>query len=391
MRERRGELAVLIAMGVLVIVASVLSIRREEERLDISGSTRAAGGTGALALYLWLDGLGYPVQRLERGLFGLGAEEEVLWVITPNFFPGISPSEAEEVEEWVRDGGTLVWVESFPTSALFEVLEVETEAELFDEAFSVRPTVPWLRHPEASYPASFSFELPRGATPLLAGEDGSVGGLRMALGDGEVWLFSTAEPFTNEGLKEEANSALVQGLLEQLPPAASLTFDEFHHGFTGTGEARSLTREARRAPWGWAIYYAAGVVALWLLLRGRKFGRPLPLPGEHLRREAGEYARSMAWLYRRARLRQPVLRYHRDRLVRRLTERYRLPLFDNDDAFASAVARARSDVDEAALRSHLQALRRADISESQLVALARVNDEWLAKLRVDDRRPTDDR
>ncbi len=150
MRERRGELVVLIAMGVLVIVASVLSIRREEERLDIPGSTRAAGGTGALALYLWLDELGYPVQRLERGLFGLSAEEEVLWVITPNLFPPISSGEVEEMEEWVREGGTLVWVESFPTLALFEALEVEAEAELFDEAFSVRPTVPWVRHPEAT-------------------------------------------------------------------------------------------------------------------------------------------------------------------------------------------------------------------------------------------------
>lgn len=380
MRERRGELLGLALLGVLILLASALAARnqaaQEEQRY---GSTRSSGAVGARALYLWLEGLGYPVERLQRATFTLNPADEVLWILTPDIFPGISEREAREIEEWVRGGGTLVWVDSYPTATLFDALEVKADTFQAEET-TFRPVAPWLQHPDVQYAADFTFTVPPGATPLLATETGDVGAMHLPLGDGEAWLFSSVEPFTNEGLREAANSALVEGVLAQLPPGATMTFDEIHHGFGGMGETRSLATEMRRAPWGWAIYYAAAIFALWLLLYGRAFGRPLPLPGEHLRRESSEYARSMAWLYRRARLRQPVLRFHRERLVRRLTERYRLPLFDNDDAFVGALARVRPGVDEAALRGHLHALRQPNLSESQLVSLARANDEWLDSL-----------
>ncbi|MGH2541846.1 MAG: DUF4350 domain-containing protein [Ardenticatenaceae bacterium] len=381
MRGNRIELLILITLGVVLIVATALSAEQQRSEEDeLYGSTYSSGEGGARALYLWLDDLGYEVQRLRRGHFDLRPEDGVLWIIAPPFGRDPSESDVEEIEAWVRDGGILVWADSLPHQMLFDAFDVESEWST--PASPLRPTTPWIRHSEAQYePASVGFDpLPPGAIPLLADEQGRVSALRLRAGQGEVWLFGILQPFTNLGLKDERHSALIAGLLEKLPSSTRMTFDEIHHGFSEGASERTLLSEMRRAPWGWAIYYAVAVVALWILLRGRSFGRPLPLPGEHLRREAGEYVQSMAWLYRRARQRAPILRYHHDRLKRRVTQRHRLPALVNDDAFVSALARVRSDINQEALHRHLRALRQQHVSETELLALAHANDEWLETL-----------
>jgi hypothetical protein len=377
----RGELFVLLLMGFLLVVASVFSAQsqRSAEQDMRSGSSYSNAERGTRALYLWLDEMGYTVRRLQRESFELRREDGVLWIITPSFGQFISSEEAAEIVRWIEAGGTLVWIDNSPSDALFSALEVEAAVA---RPLLLAPQAPWISEEQATFPgANYTFNpLPPRAVPLLVNSEGRTAAIYQQRGEGELWLFLSERPFTNQGLFEPHNSALVEGILAHLPPRATMTFDEIHHGYGGPSQIPSLARVMSRSPWGWGLYYGAAVVALWMLLRGRRFGRSLPLPGEHLRREAGEYARSMAWLYRRARQRVPILRHHRERLKRRIAQRHRLPLIENDDAFVSAVARAHPSLDEAALRAHLHALKNPNVSEKQLLALARANDEWLAQL-----------
>lgn len=379
MRQQRYELLILGLLGILLIIASLLSVQsqRNEETDRQYGSTYANGDGGTRALYLWLDQLGYEVQRLQPSTFRL-EEKGILWLLDPP--QSLSQSEAEEISQWIAEGGILVWAASFPDQSLLEELEIERQAPFFA---TFQPVTPWIEHPDAQYPAFAHFTSSSEnalVQPLLADNDGNLAALKKEIGAGELWLFASSEPFTNQGLHAAQNSALVEGLLRQLPKK-TIIFDEFHHGFGGGGGDWSLAREMRRTPWGWGIYYGAIVLALWIVLHGRAFGRPITLPGEHLRREAGEYIQSMAWLYRRARLRLPILRHHHERLKRRLTARYRLRHTPDDETFIYELARYRPDLDQQALHAHLKALaQRRQPSEQQLLSLARANDEWLSML-----------
>lgn len=380
MRGRRGELIILSVLGVVLLGISILTAQNQQREANawLPLSTHSSGDGGARALYLWLQSLGYEGQQLQRSTFLIPESAEVLWLLDPTV--DITEGEAEEVVAWVEAGGTLLWVEDYFWGELADALGVEPA-----EGYGYRrvgAVTPWIPHPAPDYESFSQVILPAGAIPLLASDEGEVAAFRHRRGEGELWFFTTTEPFSNQALHDPTNSALVEGLLAQLPSDARFVFDEFHHGFGGGSPPEwNLLQEMRRSPWGWGIYYAAGVLALWILLRGRAFGRPLPLPGEHLRREAGEYVRGMAWLYRRARLRAPMLRHHHERLKRHATERYRLPATPTDEIFVSALAHHRPDLDQSALLAHLRALHQRRPTEPQLLALARANDEWLERLR----------
>lgn len=377
----RTELIVLVVMGLLLIVASIVTAQgqRNQEAEGRWGSSYSAGERGTRALFLWMESLGFQTRRLQRSSFDLQSGDGVLWIIAPGWERPVSETDAAEMVSWLQEGGTLVWVDFRAPTRLLNALELEPVSQA---GTVLSAAAPWVADPGSRYTGSlFLFDpLPPSAVPLLVDEEGRAGAIYLPVGEGELWLFSTLDAFTNQGLFEEENSELVERLLSRLPADRPMTFDEIHHGYGGQGSDRSLLREMRSSPWGWGIFYAAGVGAAWLLLRGRRFGRAMPLSGEHLRREAGEYARSMAWLYRRARQRAPVLLHHRERLKRRLSQRYRLPPLDNDQAFVSALARHRDGVDEVALLAHLQALQQRNVSEGKMLALARANDEWLERL-----------
>ena len=375
MKERRSELLLLALLGILMVVVSVLSVRNERDSENdwLGGSSYSSGQSGARALYLWLGELGYQTETLESADFLLDNVEGVLWVVTPSRVP-LTDLDVEEITAWVRNGGTLVWVDSYFAETWLDELNLEWN----DATFSTfHPVTPWLRHADASYRGWGGVVASSQVTPLLADASGNLGALQLSFGEGEIWLFALDEPFKNQALYEEKNSALVMGVLEQLPPNQPMIFDEFHHGFGGAIMDWSLLRTMSQTVWGWGIYYTAILLAVWIVLHGRAFGRPIPLPGEHLRREAGEYIRSMAWLYRRARLRSFVLRHHHHRLKQHITKRYRLPASSDDAAFLHNLTRYRPDLDYDALREHLLALRKRQPSEQEVLALARANDEWL--------------
>lgn len=379
MRGGRAERFVLLLTFILLLVVGVLTAQEQRrQQLDrLSGSSYSSGASGARALYLWLGEMGYPVERLEGPTYTLPQGAGSLWLLDASEIP-ITEVEANSLRAWVEGGGHLLWANQWPNTTLLDAFEVEYRWL----GQRQRPVTPWIRHPRAAYRSYFAFEAPPGATHLLANQDGALGAFYQPLGEGGIWFFSTLEPFTNQALHDPSNSALIEGLLGHLPPATPITFDEFHHGFGHEAniEQPRLLTVMRESPWGWGVFYGAALLALWLLLRGRRFGRPLPLPGEHLRREAGEYAQSMAWLYRRARLRAPILQHHHARLKRQAAERYRLTPLEDDAAFVQALVRYQPELDTTALLQHLRALRRSHVSEAELLALARANDEWMEVL-----------
>jgi hypothetical protein len=77
---------------------------------------------------------------------------------------------------------------------------------------------------------------------------------------------------------------------------ARIVFDELHHGF-GVVQHRSLFSLLLEQAWGRVILLAGGVVLLFLLWRGRRFGRAVPVFVDR-GRSLGELVTSQAGLYR---------------------------------------------------------------------------------------------
>lgn len=377
----RREWILLVGLLALLIALTVLTVQgqSDDETDTLTGSSYANGRGGARAFYLWLEAMDYDVERYEPGEFTLNQVDGVLWIISPLEF--VTEEDAEALREWVEDGGILV-VADVASITIDDVFELEA-VDVQGTDNTLYPTVPWLKTGEGLYRSWERYELPEGATPLLADAEGGVGAFFMPYGDGQFWTFPTSQPFTNLALRDPNESAFVESLLAQLPSDTTHTFDEYHHGF-GSNFALDLDRgllyQMVRTPWGWGILYAVSIGAMWLILRGRRFGRAIPLPNEHLRREAGEYVQGLAWLYRRSRLRAPIQRHYHQQFKRRVTQRYRLPLTQDDSTFLSALTRVRPDIDIKALARHLSALQSRVNNERQLQALAEAHQGWLQKL-----------
>jgi len=199
-----------------------------------------------------------------------------------------------------------------------------------------------------------------------------------ALGKGRVILSAAPYAFSNAGLKEPGNPALVLNLILISPASGAVWFDEWHHGVRPV-DSQVVGPEdwLRRTPAGRALLYVAGVIFLAVLLRGRRFGRPVPLPGEITRRAPLEYISAIANLGRRAGHRRAVLQQYRQRLKRRLGQRYRLDPTLNDAEYAARLAEYNPGLDAEALRRLLARLQRPNVNESEMIQLAAEVAAWI--------------
>jgi hypothetical protein len=131
-------------------------------------------------------------------------------------------------------------------------------------------------------------------------------------------------------------------------------------------------------PPGWAILYGALVVFAYLLIGGRRFGAPVPLPEHVARRTTAEFITAMANLRRRAGRRHDTLRHYKEQLKRRLARPYRIDPKLADDQFVEELARCDPNcaARQADLAQLLSKLGRKRVSEREMIALVIQAAEW---------------
>ena len=186
----------------------------------------------------------------------------------------------------------------------------------------------------------------------------------MTRGKGRVHIVTGPYPLSNAGLPEADNLALVQNLLAGLPRGARIGFDEYHHGY---GLGANIADLALRSPWGWALFYLAGLTLVAFFLGGRRFGRPLPAPPAPPQAPAA-YARALGNQWRVHRQRGFAQAHIAERLKHDLARSLGLDPAADDASFLAALATRRPDLapDCAAL---FAALRTPAKSDAALVAL----------------------
>jgi hypothetical protein len=381
----REVMLILALFGVLILFVVYGPSSSTTDAAGERGSARSSGDDGALALQRWFNAMGYRAVNFEYQDWQLPDEAAVLLILQTVSEP-IQDEEAEEILRWVRQGGTLISVDERPgrllaPNRLWQALQVTatiSNPDVVEPAERATPAQPLLISPAVESvpvntvgglvtedPAFVTLLRTRFGPTLIGRQEGR----------GYIYLGVSLYPFTNAGLREPGSGALVLNLLNRAPEGATILFDEYHHGFTSSVAAAPPTLRdiALSQWWGWAGLYSVLVVALYLVLTGRRFGSPVPRRQEIARRSSAEYVQSLADLLRRGRKQAPVAQHYHSTLKRRLARPFGFVPPPDDDAFVRALQDAGGATEEQAesLRRLLRALSRPDIDDAELMLLVR--------------------
>lgn len=371
MKNRRD---ILILAGLFAVLVAVVVVGAERaSQTDNSGipTTHSSSEEGAQALYDWTRAIGYDAQRLEYRPFELEAEDQALIIINPT--ERITAAQVRTTLDWVEAGGTLILADDTP--ALFgpanQLLdELNIDIAVYSDTVPIEhanPQQPALNAPPTGEttvrthrmlaPQRNDYVTLLGApdVPLLAG---------ITHGDGYIFVSATSYPFTTAGLRDPENAALLLNLLRRVPSGGRVLFDEIHHGY----EVPPSAGGALTNPWGIAAFYALTAIALYLILTGRRFGRPVPLREEVVLRSSAEYVESMADLFQRGGKRGYVLDHYRTNFKRRLARPYGINPQLDDERFVRELGHARGH-DDTALATLLAQMRTEPADESTLVRI----------------------
>lgn len=370
MKNRRDILIIAGLFLALILFVALGPGRQPQTSNPAQATTHSSAPEGALALYSWTRELGYDGARLEYRPFELEEDDAVLFILNPE--EPINRTQSRAVLDWVERGGTLIFADDrsaiFGTSnALLDDLQFDTGVYSTTELIAqAEPAQPVLDQPPVgtAHVQTGRVLLPHRADYVkIVGPPDALLVAGVKHGSGYVYLSATTYPFTNAGLRDPENAALVLNMLRRAPVGGRVQFDEYHHGFfTPPSTGKILLG----SPWGWAAAYTVVVIALYLILGGRRFGRPIPLREELARRSSAEYVESMADLFQRGGKRDYILSHYYSALKRRLAHKDGINPQLDDREFARELARAR-EVNEPELLALLARLRAANPSEAELV------------------------
>lgn len=359
----------------LTIVTTITVVQQAQAALVdpplASYSTQAAGSR---ALWLYLESQQMKLTDSVGSAFGVPAGVDLALVLEPT--QPFSAGEWEVLHGWVEDGGTLLLAGTGQTS-IGLAQEMEIGYGLVPSAeTAVSNQTPLLQAPPLETVAAQSpfFLRPdrEDYVTLLANQNGHPTAVVFAEGNGRVIITTLTEPFSNLGLQTTGNAELVLNLLNAAPEVTGIWFNEWHHGIRpDTGEGLTASNWLQRTPVGRALLLVLAIIFVGLVLRGRHFGRPVPLHKDISRRAPLEYITGIANLSRRAGHRTAVLQHYHDRLKRDLGHRYRLSPSLPDDLFVNQLATYQPNLDTDALRQMLQKLSQTNVSEAEMVQIVR--------------------
>jgi hypothetical protein len=278
-------------------------------------STYSADGDGTLALYRWLASLGYRVRRVESVPFSPAGDLDALFVVAPTV--SYAADEAGRLVAWVRDGATAVVALEWGADqdALLRALGARLEAlpaEGSGAASTARlaPAQPLLLAPPvgalAPLPvAGVRLDEADSVTYLTAGPRREPVLVGRRLGRGLLFVLGAPAVLSNAYIQRADDRRLPLNLLAGLRAGATVGFDEFHHGVQ-VQTAQDAGDLLFSTPLGRALLYGGVILLGFLLLSGRRLGRPV-VERVPPARSIAEYIVSLGALFRRSGARADAL------------------------------------------------------------------------------------
>jgi len=370
-------------LAALVIVLSFAAASKQQDQSQLPPLTSTSNApAGALALKLWLRQMNYAVLEDQLSSYQPPDQAKIILALEPQLF---QPNELKTLDGWIRDGGTLI--ASGDTNLIDLAGQYGFKLDYWSTLpgpFSIQsplfldPIVPSpIPVPDGSFQPVSYFVPARGSYVTYLAVAGKPVLVSFDVGKGRVILSSTSYLFSNTGLKRPGNAALLLNLLGLARQQGPVWFDEWHHGFRGSGSAVGPDNWLRYTPFGRSILFVFFVIFFALLLQGRIFGRPVPLPRELKRRGALEHVTAMANLSRLAGHRKSVLQQYHHELKRTLGWRYRLDPTLPDADYVAYLVRYNPAIDGQALLTLLSRLQQTKSSEAEMLRAAAEAARWI--------------
>jgi hypothetical protein len=350
MRQRLTViLTFVVIIGLLIIISSISYVKKDDGNdLEVAPnrSTYHGGPTGLRALHDFLNESGYKVIRWKdnpQRLLGDSGKLVKTFVVVGEIKVHFTDTEQEALTKWIAAGGHLVLIDRHPQQDTAEAkaqswnitvrrlesptLEINpaNSQQMTDKVVAFQPVQPTLltRNVENVMPSRFATRL--NIAPLAAVEQHNdevteteeetpppsststapVVHLRddqgallvdFTYGSGRVVILTDPYIVSNGGIRLNDNLQLAVNLLTAAD--GLIAFDEYHQG-KGSSQ-NSFAGYFAGTPVLLVAAQVGLVVLLILWTRGRRFGRPLPLPQVD-RRSSLEFVASMAELQQRAR------------------------------------------------------------------------------------------
>lgn len=293
----------------------------------------------------------------------------------------LDTQEIEEIHYFVEDGGTLIVAgdhESLDSLLSDYGLEMRHASRPLKISRRIPVNSIFPNHPVDEIHSNTNAAIQsmgRDMAPLF-GQETDYSVVTFREGDGRVFFMSCPDIFTSFGLKDERNAMFLYNLLTTLPHRARIGLAEWHYyAFDSTETADPLFYLLFKTPGGLGLAYIGLVVFLFLILRGRRFGKPLVVEETH-RRVSSEYVFAMTALYQKGNTRPAILKQIRDTFRLDLAARWGINSNLETTTFVEEIAK-RKPIDTDELQQLLTALESdGDISEARLLSLAKRVDAY---------------
>ena len=369
MRRSLAPYAVIVACLAIALVVIVAGTAPPAQ--DDDPSSRVAGKAGTLALYTWLDRLGFRVHRI-TGQFDTSGSDVIL-ILDPR--TPFSDADAQAVMAALAAGSDVVLDISATgpgtAGALLDRLRISAEvARPAGDASAAQPIDVAGRVHHVPMAPGVSIDPAPYLTPLLTQSGALAGVAEQVGGAGRAYVLASNLPLSNDGLRDEDSAALVLSFLERAR-GGSIGFDEYHHG-----ESQAVPDGAAaifESPLGLALALAVVVLVVHLALSGRRLGPPLPAGAASTVPSTATYISAMAALLGRSREQGAVATRLADDLRRRLGAAVGVDPSIDDETFAAAVERLRPGLgpEVSAVLGRARALAGSRPDSGRLLALAR--------------------
>ena len=288
-----------------------------------------------------------------------------------------APTETEirDIQNFVNTGGTLIVAGNDKVlTELFSAYGLElqqlTKRLTFSQRIPVEPFFP--EHPvdEVRTDTDFVIEAFGREVAILYGKEDDATIVTLRDGDGRAFFIASDELFSRRGLRYNGNAVFLYNLMSTLPRSARIGLAEDRYYTLETKPPSLFASLVFRTPGGLAAVYICFTLFIFLVLRGRRFGRPLDVQQKN-RRLSSEYVHAMTALYQKGNTRSDILKHIRERFKVDLGARWRVNPNLGTATFLEELA-MRGVVDEdselTSLMSDLDAS--GNLSEAQLLDLA---------------------
>lgn len=370
----KRSLPTIIGVVVLLLLCwwGLQALTRSAIGLGQPGSTYNTRENGTAALQRWLEDIGYKTKRLEYVEWQFEQEQKAIFIITPTN-PSITQSEVRETMRWLNDGGLLIMVAD-EDNALLREFNITLSANNIISPTKILQPLPNLPVTTLNIEQARYFETVRNDGVVLAGSLKEPIVLTFKQGQGRVYLLSSLDLVSNQGLLNEQHARLVLNMTGSQPEGTTFYFDEIHHG-RALPPKRPPGPAETYPPLVAAIVYSALVLGLWALWSGRRFGTVMPTKAEVAKRSSAEYVQSMAGLFQRGRQTGYMLAHYKTAFKRRIAKPYGFSPKLEDAEYVRELSRF-TDVEEQRLLSLLNAMSMDNPSEEALLKLTNAADDF---------------